>query len=177
MTCQSITPFVESRATRSALNPTGVGQDNCQNGGLITFSVVVDILGTANGTNRTVAVSEGGAAGDFLRLQPFEDKMRIHNIFFSGVAADVAQVGFRGVFKNGKEVQPTMTGSLDGGVICAASANFPLSDGIGGQVNPLNPECLPAFDNDAPLEIALASLDAGPHLEICLTVVLEYVAD
>jgi hypothetical protein len=177
MTCPTgITPFTPGRVNRTAINPTGTGADNCQNGGLLSFSSTVTVLAAANGTLRTVALTEGGAPGDFIRLQPFEGKMRIHDIFFAGVAASIDAVGFRGVFKNGKEVQPTMTGSLAGAINCGAAANYPLNDGVGADVNVLNPDCLPSFDNDSPIEIALSN-NTGGDIVICYTVVLEYVVD
>jgi hypothetical protein len=149
---------------------------NCEDGGLLTFGVTCDVLAAANGVLRTVACVEGGAAGDFLRLQPFSGRARLHALTFAGdTAIDVEQVGVGQFVKDGKQVNPTFSGSLVGAIVSGATFNAILADGLGASINAVNPQCLPWFDNDSPLELALSNSTGVDIVELHISITLEYV--
>lgn len=169
------------------------GYLNCQDGGVLTFASVFDVLDTADGASFTVAVSaQGGPAGDFIRLLPFgSDKMYLHSLqaqvlgtVAAGVFTPLADVFENGdgfqvatgeIRLNGKEVRPTMNGSFLDHVVPLGVQNCENFQrcGIFGQ----NGCCLPIFDADNPMDIALANLGivAAPDtVRIAVEVQLEY---
>lgn len=152
--------------------PAGAGgqvhTDNCQTGGVLWKFSTIDILGTANGELRTVQANEGGAAGDFLLVQPIEGVIRIkYLIIISTGAGAVSAAGYGAVFKNKKAKQPTLDGSFGTDVVCGGAANLGFEDGIGRWVNPGNWQCIPAATNDSPVQVALSNNSGGVLLGMC----------
>lgn len=167
----AIRPFSggAQRGTRAA---TTMVDDNCQNGGVLTKVVeLATLLGSADGATFTTPAS-ATVSGDFLRIQPIEGAIRVHNIFFFEPA--LAQTaGYGQIRKNRKQIQPTLDGSFDSDVVCAQAVNLPLRDGIGAWINPFNPQCINVVaTNDSPIDVALSG---GAVAGLCAVLVYEYL--
>jgi len=149
--------------------------DNCQAGGILWKFATVDILAAANGVLQTVQAIEGGAAGDFLRVQSIEGVIRIKYIIIFGTGAGAAaSAGYGTIVKNRKPVQPTLDGSWQTDNVCGAAANLGFEDGIGKWVNPGNWQCIPPATNDSPIDISLVNTTVAPLLGICYGLGFKY---
>ena len=147
---------------------------NCQDGGILSKAVVLDVLAAADGASFTTEAN-ATTPGDFLRIQPIEGAIRVHYIFFQGDAADVAAAGYGQILKNRKQQQPTLDGSFDNDNVCGDAANLPLSDGVGLNVNTFNSQCIPLATNDSPVDVALVNTSGAPITDLCVVLVYEYV--
>ena len=177
-------PFA-GKAVREAATMNARARDrgyNCtEPGRVLFFSSVFDILATATGasfaTQATSGLDAARTAGDFIRLQPYgQDKLRLHGILFDGAtgAAVTALVGVGQVFLSGKEVRPTMQASyadhLVPGVVLDCDRYYKCG------VDAMNTGCLPSFNEDNPMDIALVNFAAGTDDDdITITVALEYI--
>lgn len=178
MACESscpVVPFANPDAPiRGTRSGGGASTDNCQNGGILTKSVTLDVLAAADGASFVTAAT-AAVAGDHLVVQPIEGAIRVHYILFSGAAADVTAAGYGQILKNRKQVQPTLDGSWDTDNVCGDAANFVLDNGVGGYVNTFNGQCIPAATFDAPVLVALVNTSGAPITDLCVTIVYEYV--
>jgi len=191
MTCTPCATRVSAKypaATRAAIQARGE-LANCQNGGIISFSSVFDILATANGTNFTVQVAPvpggGGAppaAGDFLRIQPFgSEKYYFHSLQMQPVEAPVgtpiadpfesAAAGTGQMQLNGKEIRPTLQGSFTNHRPAALTTGCEQYQQCGIFVH--NGQCLAPLDADNPLDIALVNYNGVDVVRAVITVELE----
>jgi len=157
--------------------------NNCAEGKRVTWSGKFDLLAAANGNSfNTLAVAAGGGAaaqrGDYVELKPYgSGKLHALAFIIDGVDATGAEfktlVGYGEIFHNGKGVRPTLQSSFKNYTTCgeATDPDIYLKNGI----NPLNPQCLPAFSEQAPLQIAM---DAGgaDRTGVCITAVAMYVS-
>lgn len=151
--------------------PTEISQvcsnNNCSDGKRVSWSGKFDLLITADGgTVETAAVAAGSGVaavpGDHIELQPYGPGfLQLLAVTIDGVdpvsAANFKTiVGYGEIHHNGKDIRPTLKSSYKN-YTTAGEATDPdiyLKNGI----NPLNPSCLPAFSEQAPLQIAM---DAG----------------
>lgn len=166
------------KATRERINAL-TDLSNCQDGGVQTFAGIFDVDTLASGALFTVQLAPvpgGGAgapaAGTFLRLQPFgSQRMYLHSMQLAPVTRDpggtpaviadpfgAADVGTGEIRINGKEVRPTMQASFANHRPPSLFLGCNQAQQCG--IFPENAQCLPGFDADNPMDIALVNFTA-----------------
>jgi len=155
---------------------------NCSEGERVTWSGKFDILSTANGANFTIMAKAAGAGvpatrGDFIELKPYgSGKLHVLGLQIDGVDATGTEfktlVGYGVIKHNGKEVRPTLQSSFENYTTCGETTDpdIYLKNGI----NPLNPQCLPAFSEQAPMQIAMDA-NGADRTGVCITVEAMYI--
>jgi len=166
---------------------TACTPSNCETGQRLAFSGKFNFLAAADGFNYdTVSNADGaggaasGQRGTYVQLQPYGKKrMRLLGIQVTGVDgvtgndfADIISIG--DIRHNNKTVRPTLNSSFKDYTTPGGPTNpdIFLKNGI----NPINPQCLPVFGADDPLDIAIQA--GGADISgVELTFEVEYVMD
>jgi len=157
--------------------------NNCAEGKRVTWSGKFDLLAASDGNSFNVLAKAAGngnppTRGDHIELKPYGNgKLHVLGLQIDGVDGTGAEfktlVGYGSIRHNGKEVRPTLQSSFENYTTCgeATDPDIYLKNGI----NPLNPQCLPAFSEQAPMQIAMDA-NGADRTGVCITVEAMYVA-